>query len=230
LVPNKCTQNLELDGFIFDELTSVVHETPYQIPTPLLRDMELYGTHCSEMVAWHDLCWELVKPLTPYPTGEILFEAYWRTLIFNTSPGGSVAPPEYGFSYTSWISSFTTAKEIYLTINAPNPPSRDPHGKAPALVFLNLALAVAYSHSPPTSAWGWARALVLAAAANACQLLAFKVIQHSGVIFKLVKVIRLTGIAMRREKMADCSERLSTNLMMDANFASQLRGIWDGRL
>jgi hypothetical protein len=123
---------LKLPGKIFDIVDIIVHEMPYMVSTPTLHDMEILAKNSRETVAWDDSCWELVKALGEYPTGEKLFDAYWRTLVFNTECSGE-APPDLKISYKAWISSFilfNEAREISQQVQQlarddvrPRPPS-----------------------------------------------------------------------------------------------------------
>lgn len=86
--------------------------------TALLTDEQLMSQHCREMEAWDDACWDLVIDSGPShiyaATGQHKFEAYWRTLIFDTDPEnrGAVAPPELKSSYEHWASSFGTLNNL----------------------------------------------------------------------------------------------------------------------
>jgi hypothetical protein len=97
---------------VFDEVASIVHETPYMVYTPTLRKEQLLVHNAREMNAWDDACWELAKNLGEYPTGENLPEAFWRTLICNTAGPGTEASEKFGFSYGTWVGVFVSCIEI----------------------------------------------------------------------------------------------------------------------
>ena len=182
-----------------DELSAIIHDTPYMIPTPSLRKETPFWTQYNEMVAWDHACWELVKPLEPYATGQSVFEAYWRTLAFTTS-SGSLSPSEYRLSYSTWISGFMTAQEMLSIATAPKPRVRAPHLMGPTLAVLNLCLVIVYYRRWPTSVWGWTKALLLLAAANGCCLLVSSAFQYSGHLVVWWKLSRLLAVVKCQAK------------------------------
>lgn len=95
------------------------------VSTPTLKDSENVFRNSKETEAWDDACWELANALGEYPNGEELFDAYWRTLVFNTERLGSVAPPDLKISYMAWISLFMTGNEIRGLCQQPQQPVRD---------------------------------------------------------------------------------------------------------
>jgi len=86
--------------------------------TALLTDEQLLSQHFREMEAWDDACWDIVVNSGPShiyaATGQHIFEAYWRTLVFDTNPEnrGTIAPPELKSSYEHWASSYGTMNEL----------------------------------------------------------------------------------------------------------------------
>jgi len=100
-----------MHGKIFGEIASIVHETPYMVYTPALRNYRVLVNNAREMDAWNDACWALVENLAEYPTGENLFEAYWRTLICNTVGAGLEASKKLEFAYRTWIGLFVSLIE-----------------------------------------------------------------------------------------------------------------------
>ena len=84
----------------------------------MLTDEQLLSQHSREMEAWDDACWDLVVNSGPShiyaATGQHIFEAYWRTLIFDTDTEnrGTIAPPELKSSYQHWASSFGTMNQL----------------------------------------------------------------------------------------------------------------------
>jgi hypothetical protein len=105
-------QRIELECSILDVVVSTINDIPYMTTTPVLTDINLLLQQSREMEAWDDACWDLAKNNNPsriYPaTGEHLFEAYWRTLAFDSDPEHRGARPgaEYEHVYGHWISSF----------------------------------------------------------------------------------------------------------------------------
>jgi hypothetical protein len=101
-----------------DRVASTVDQVPYTTATVLLRDDEIQFQYQREMEVWDDACWDLATSRNPThiyaATGERIFDAYWRTLIFDTDPGqrGAKAPPELKMSYQLWSSSFSTVNEL----------------------------------------------------------------------------------------------------------------------
>jgi len=84
-----------IPGTIFDEVTCIIHETPYTVYTPTLRKDKASVINAREMYAWRDACTALAKNLYKYPTGEDFFGAFWRTLIC----AGPEASQEFEFAY-----------------------------------------------------------------------------------------------------------------------------------
>jgi hypothetical protein len=112
------SQEVVIPGKIFDKVASIVHETPYMVPTPKLRKLSVMVSHAHEMDAWNDACWALVEGLTSYPTRENVFEAFWRTLIFNTESPGSEPSKELEFAYKTWISFFISSNKLFETLKS----------------------------------------------------------------------------------------------------------------
>ena len=65
----------------------------------------------GEMEAWDDACWELATKLEQYPSGERIWNAYWRTLIFNRETVGVEATEKLEIAYKIWMSMFITFNE-----------------------------------------------------------------------------------------------------------------------
>lgn len=73
-------------GLLLDSIKSIVDETPHmQSISPRTQDLELLVKPVRELEAWKNICFELAPCATPgcYITGESIFDAFWRTLIFN---------------------------------------------------------------------------------------------------------------------------------------------------
>lgn len=87
-----------IPGKIFDEVASIIHETPYRVYPPTLRKDQVLVNNAHEMDAWHDACWALAKNLDEYPTGGNFFETFCRTLISNTASVGSEASQKFEFA------------------------------------------------------------------------------------------------------------------------------------
>ncbi len=121
-------------------MVSTIDQIPYITSPALLTDEELSSQHFREMEAWDDACWDLVVKSGPShiyaATGQHLFEAYWRTLIFDTDPEnrGAIAPPELKSSYEHWASSFGTTNELER-LNTEQPPG---YGWAKALDLVGV--------------------------------------------------------------------------------------------
>jgi len=64
------------------------------------------------MDAWNDACWAQAEDLDEYPTGENMFEAFWRTLICNTVGAESEASKKLEFAYGTWIGLFLSLIEV----------------------------------------------------------------------------------------------------------------------
>jgi hypothetical protein len=92
-----------LRGRIFDTVGRVIHRQPYHAITAYLTDTEISLRHAQELDRWNRECWDLVKPLARYQTGESQFDAVWRTMVFNREAKGVAAPDELGFSYIWWV-------------------------------------------------------------------------------------------------------------------------------
>ena len=74
------------------------------IPSPTLQDLKkLYDASCA-MEAWDDECWALATALKRYPTGQNIYDAYWRTLAFNTDHTGVEASEELENVFAIWQS------------------------------------------------------------------------------------------------------------------------------
>ena len=101
---------------------------------------------------------------------------------------GSTAPPKYERSYRSWISIHDVFNKANSLAAIPDPPSRTPLGKAPALALLNLTLALVYARSALTSPGSWTIALLFCAAANWCLLRASNVLHRAVLIAKCLKL------------------------------------------
>jgi hypothetical protein len=101
-----------ISGKIFDEVASIIHETPYSVYTPTLRKEQVLFNNAREMDAWRDACWALAEKLNEYPTRENMFEAFWCTLICNTADAGSEASQEFEFAYGTWVGVFVSCIEI----------------------------------------------------------------------------------------------------------------------
>jgi hypothetical protein len=66
------------------------------------------------MEEWEDSCWELAMRLREYPTGEEIFEAYWRALIFNRQNLDEEPSRNFEWMYKSWNTAFSTSKDESL--------------------------------------------------------------------------------------------------------------------
>jgi hypothetical protein len=66
------------------------------------------------MEGWEDSCWELAMRLREYPTGEEIFEAYWRALIFNRQNLDEELSRNFEWMYKSWNTAFSTSKDESL--------------------------------------------------------------------------------------------------------------------
>jgi len=104
---------LEAPGKIFDTVANIIHDTPYMISSPTLRDLQTLISHFKEMEAWDDECWELVRNLEQYPTGENIWSAYWRALICNTERVGVEATENLEIAYKTWMSLYITGNECF---------------------------------------------------------------------------------------------------------------------
>lgn len=137
-------QRIKLDALILDQIAEAVDSFPYMTSSPFLTDSRVMAQHTREMAAWDDACWDLVTRSTSSgiyaPTGEHLFEAYWRALIFDTDPEhrGQRASPELKDAYTGWVSSFGTSNEI-AKLSERQPLSADDQQR---LVGMNLRLLI----------------------------------------------------------------------------------------
>jgi len=113
-------QRIKLACTILDGVAETIDDTPYIISPPLSTEPRCTSQHWRRMKAWDDSCWDLAERMYPSqqmpypPTGENLFEAYWRTLIFDTDSEhrGCRASPELGQVYKIWVSGFTTSYEV----------------------------------------------------------------------------------------------------------------------
>ncbi|KAF1999212.1 HET-domain-containing protein [Amniculicola lignicola CBS 123094] len=98
------TNKLALHCRTFDTVKTVVQATPWMVPSPSLQDLEKLYSSLSAMEAWDDECWALVTALERYPTGQSIYDAYWRTLAFNTDCTGVEAPEELENVFAVWQS------------------------------------------------------------------------------------------------------------------------------
>lgn len=105
-------QVIHLKGRIFDTVGRVIHRQPYNVITSYLTDTAISMRHAQEMDSWNRECWDLVKPLPCYQTGESKFDALWRTMVCNREAKGIAAPDELGFSYTWWVIGFQAS--VYM--------------------------------------------------------------------------------------------------------------------
>ncbi|KAK3897247.1 HET-domain-containing protein [Staphylotrichum tortipilum] len=103
--------SIEIESAILDVVESTINDIPYMTSTPILTNDHLLWAHCRDMEAWEDACWDLAHRSNPsgsYPvTDEHLFDAYWRTLVFDRDPEhrGSSAPAEFKSAAEHWMSS-----------------------------------------------------------------------------------------------------------------------------
>ncbi|KAF2399295.1 HET-domain-containing protein [Trichodelitschia bisporula] len=105
------SNELYLIGQVFDTVGTIIHQMPYLAPTTA-NDIDGLIRNTREMEGWDDACWELATTLDPYPTGEHIFDAYWRTLIFNREERGVAAPADMKRAYSLWASVFGTFNEF----------------------------------------------------------------------------------------------------------------------
>ncbi|KAK3899520.1 heterokaryon incompatibility protein-domain-containing protein [Staphylotrichum tortipilum] len=103
--------SIEIECTILDVVESTINDIPYMTSTPILTNDQLLWAHSRDMEAWEDACWDLAhrsNPSASYPvTDEHLFDAYWRTLAFDTDPErrGYSPPPEFKSAAEHWMSS-----------------------------------------------------------------------------------------------------------------------------
>ncbi|KAK0611308.1 heterokaryon incompatibility protein-domain-containing protein [Immersiella caudata] len=116
---------IKLEAVLLDQIAETVDKIPYMTSSIFLTDPLTMAKHMQEMEGWEDSCWDLAQrsaPRDPYaPTGERLFEAYWRALIFDTDSEhrGRRAAPELKDAYEHWASSFGTSREIAAIMEKP---------------------------------------------------------------------------------------------------------------
>jgi len=158
---DKQKQRLKLDALILDQVAETIDQVPYMTSSPFLVDSRVMAQCTQEMEDWDDACWDLVTRSvsspsseidtgrgtrtgtgTYVPTGEHLYEAYWRALIFDTDPEqrGQRASPGLKDAYEAWVSSFATSNEITrLKLSQPNPPTPEYQQQ---LIGVSLRLAI----------------------------------------------------------------------------------------
>jgi hypothetical protein len=107
-------QQIALKGRLIGEIVAVIHETPYMTPTPRLQSLRMLVHHSRRMDDWEESAWALAASLGTYPTGEKIFEAYWRALIFNRENLDKVPGQDFEWAFKNWNTSFAQCKDESL--------------------------------------------------------------------------------------------------------------------
>jgi hypothetical protein len=112
--PNQDLQEVELRGKLFDEISSIVHETPYIVSSPAFHNLPTLTKHWPDMQAWEVACRSLVSQFAEYPTGERVLEVYWRTLIFDSEVMELYAEDSSKLkaAYNAWVGLFETGGQV----------------------------------------------------------------------------------------------------------------------
>jgi hypothetical protein len=109
-----------LKGRLIGEVAIVIHDTPYMAPTPnitptpRLEILREFVDFHRRMDDWEESAWALAASLETYPTGERIFEVFWRTLIFNREALEKTPSQEFEWAFKNWTTSYAQLKDESL--------------------------------------------------------------------------------------------------------------------
>jgi hypothetical protein len=140
LIPNPLTLIVyPVHGLLLDSVESIVVEIPYmQSISPRTRDLDLLAKPVRELEAWKNICFKLAPCARPgcYITGASIFDAFWRTLIFNREHEGlEDAAPDMRKAYLMWSFSQRILDEMVQTAKLVLDPSMIDVSKQPIAFF-----------------------------------------------------------------------------------------------
>jgi hypothetical protein len=115
--------------------------------SPRTRDLDLLAKPVRELEAWKNICFKLAPCARPgcYITGASIFDAFWRTLIFNREHEGlEDAAPDMRKAYLMWSFSQRILDEMVQTAKLVLDPPMIDVSKQP-IAFFRRPLNIAYS-------------------------------------------------------------------------------------